>query len=214
MNNHIVNKTRVLIGAKVAPQFEKMIQKEYEQMQRMRYFDPHRSAYIPIQTLPDGRIQLAIRSTENNRRYNRRQAERMMNSPCDLVLYLNAYASPSNQEVRQWSKVQPRCAYLYSLLAAVQLFGESRYPANAPAFSKEGFFFSCPMAFCAFRYVCHFFVAALCAACIRAMLSGFLNISHRREWMSRSLWTRSRVFRAACSVREQINALQISGRTG
>ena len=50
MNNHIVNKTRVLIGAKVAPQFEKMIQKEYEQMQRMRYFDPHRSAYIPIQT--------------------------------------------------------------------------------------------------------------------------------------------------------------------
>lgn len=32
MNNHIVNKTRVLIGAKVAPQFEKMIQKEYEQM--------------------------------------------------------------------------------------------------------------------------------------------------------------------------------------
>ena len=49
MNNHIVNKTRVLIGAKVAPQFEKMIQKEYEQMQRMRYFDPHRSAYIPIQ---------------------------------------------------------------------------------------------------------------------------------------------------------------------
>lgn len=115
---------------------------------------------------------------------------------------------------QQWSKVQPRCAYLYSLLAAVQLFGESRYPANAPAFSKEGFFFSCPMAFCAFRYVCHFFVAALCAACIRAMLSGFLNISHRREWMSRSLWTRSRVFRAACSVREQINALQISGRTG
>ena len=93
MNNHIVNKTRVLIGAKVAPQFEKMIQKEYEQMQRMRYFDPHRSAYIPIQTLPDGRIQLAIRSTENNRRYNRRQAERMMNS-------LNAYASPSNQGVR------------------------------------------------------------------------------------------------------------------
>lgn len=91
MNNHIVNKTRVLIGAKVAPQFEKMIQKEYEQMQRMRYFDPHRSAYIPIQTLPDGRIQLAIRSTENNCRYNRRQAERMMNSPCDLVLYLNAY---------------------------------------------------------------------------------------------------------------------------
>lgn len=66
MNNHIVNKTRILIGAKVAPQFEKMIQKEYEQMQRMRYFDPHRSAYIPIQTLPDGRIQLAIRSTENN----------------------------------------------------------------------------------------------------------------------------------------------------
>jgi hypothetical protein len=100
MNNHIVNKTRILIGAKVAPQFEKMIQKEYEQMQRMRYFDPHRSAYIPIQTLPDGRIQLAIRSTENNRRYNRRQAERMMNSPCDLVLYLNAYASPSNQGVR------------------------------------------------------------------------------------------------------------------
>lgn len=100
MNNHIVNKTRVLIGAKVAPQFEKMIQKEYEQMQRMRYFDPHRSAYIPIQTLPDGRIQLAIRSTENNCRYNRRQAERMMNSPCDLVLYLNAYASPSNQGVR------------------------------------------------------------------------------------------------------------------
>lgn len=47
MNNHIVNKTRILIGAKVAPQFEKMIQKEYEQMQRMRYFDPHRSAYIP-----------------------------------------------------------------------------------------------------------------------------------------------------------------------
>lgn len=37
MNNHIVNKTRVLIGAKVAPQFEKMIQKEYEQMQRMWY---------------------------------------------------------------------------------------------------------------------------------------------------------------------------------
>ena len=34
MNNHIFNKTRVLIGAKVAPQFEKMIQKEYEQMQR------------------------------------------------------------------------------------------------------------------------------------------------------------------------------------
>lgn len=100
MNNHIVNKTRVLIGAKVAPQFEKMIQKEYEQMQRMRYFDQHRSAYIPIQTLPDGRIQLAIRSTENNCRYNRRQAERMMNSPCDLVLYLNAYASPSNQGVR------------------------------------------------------------------------------------------------------------------
>lgn len=96
----------------------------------------------------------------------------------------------------------------------LQLFSESRYSANAPAFSKEGFFFSCPMAFCAFRYVCHFFVAALCAACIRAMLSGFLNISHRREWMSRSLWTRSRVFRAACSVREQINALQISGRTG
>ena len=93
MNNHIVNKTRVLIGAKVAPQFEKMIQKEYEQMQR-------RSAYIPIQTLPDGKIQLAIRSTENNCRYNRRQAERMMNSPCDLVLYLNAYASPSNQGVR------------------------------------------------------------------------------------------------------------------
>ena len=31
-------------------------------MQRMRYFDPHRSAYIPIQTLPDGRIHLAIRS--------------------------------------------------------------------------------------------------------------------------------------------------------
>lgn len=89
-----------------------------------------------------------------------------------------------------------------------------KYPANTPAFSKEGFFFSCPMAFCAFRYVCHFSVAALCAACIRAMLSGFLNISHRREWMSRSLWTRSRVFRAACSVREQINALQISGRTG
>lgn len=100
MNSHIVNKTRILIGAKVAPQFEKMIQKEYEQMQRMRYFDPHRSAYIPIQTLPDGRIQLAIRSTENNCRYNRRQAERMMNSPCDLVLYLNAYASPSNQGVR------------------------------------------------------------------------------------------------------------------
>ena len=24
----------------------------------------------------------------------------MMNSPCDLVLYLNAYASPSNQDVR------------------------------------------------------------------------------------------------------------------
>ena len=100
MNNHIVNKTRVLIGARIAPQFEKMIQKEYEQMQRLPYFDPHRSAYIPIQTLPDGKIQLAIRSTEDNCRYNRKQAERMMNSPCDLVLYLNAYASPCNQGVR------------------------------------------------------------------------------------------------------------------
>lgn len=81
MNNHIVNKTRVLIGAKVAPQFEKMIQKEYEQMQRMRYFDPHRSAYIPIQTLPDGRIQLAIRSTENNAAIIAVRPERMRIAP-------------------------------------------------------------------------------------------------------------------------------------
>ena len=63
MNNHIVNKTRVLIGAKVAPQFEKMIQKEYEQMQRMRYFDQHRSAYICISSLPQTMIRSAPSSS-------------------------------------------------------------------------------------------------------------------------------------------------------
>lgn len=105
MNNHIVNKTRVLIGAKVAPQFEKMIQKEYEQMQRMRYFDPHRSAYIPIQTLPDGRIQLAIRSTENNRRWKAYQlALKIIKERAKKHRYLDPMPDSRTNEVKNRTK--------------------------------------------------------------------------------------------------------------
>lgn len=48
----------------------------------------------------DGICLTEMRVPLNRNTKNRREVERMMNSPCDLVLYLNAYASPSNQGVR------------------------------------------------------------------------------------------------------------------
>lgn len=96
----IENKTRILIGEKNAPAFEKIIWREYGRVQKLAHFNEHRQANIPVKYFSDGSLQLAIRSAENDCHYDSEQAVQMMENPCDIVLYLQAYAGRCNQGVR------------------------------------------------------------------------------------------------------------------
>lgn len=96
----IKNKMVVIIGPSVADRLQKMILEESCSMPGWRSWQKNRPFYTPLQMLPDGNAQLAVRSTKKNKHFRQAQADQLKGCRADIKIYLEAYCNDCNQGVR------------------------------------------------------------------------------------------------------------------
>lgn len=99
-SERVKNKVMLFLSPKMASAFSKLLDKEINQMCSLRGYIPNRPDYIPFQRLEDGRARIAIRSTDQNCTYGYGRAKTLCGKRVDIVMYMDAYAIPTNQGVR------------------------------------------------------------------------------------------------------------------